>query len=431
MHWHVLVSPVVLSVLTTAQDVPAIGFRREALPFPGSSFTRATTTLGDGRQIVFDGLVVRLFDPSGELLNELGHVDEFVFPSWIAANPTENFVLFGESSTGEILSLSINSTSSPDLVATLNNNYDAVFRTDDELFVSAATCGFNCGNEIWRVNLITGATTLEARAPGASGPLAFDPDGNLYYGTASAEFPPPPKPSAVFRWTAAQIAGPPVDVQDAELVGGGFSGAAQMVVDPRNGALYLAENNFATGENRIRLVLGSADESPTILEGQSFLALGNLDFLRGFDKAEFLPHQPADGGALVYTTTDFFSVNERAHVVPRRPEVTFSGPGTRGPGEIEIALDSGPPNGFARVLYCPSALLPAAERAFVIQGVPLFVGLHIPSMTPLPGLVPLDAEGAWSATFDNPGGLEGQVAVQLLLIGADPHFAGTSAVGTF
>jgi len=45
--------------------------------------------------------------------------------------------------------------------------------------------------------------------------------------------------------------------------------------------------------------------------------------------------------------------------------------------------------------------------------------------------VPLDAQGAWTDTFDNPGGLEGQVAVQLLLIGADPHFAGTSAVGTF
>src|SRR5262245_7150786 len=210
------------SLSPTAQDTAAPGFALGPAPYPGGSSLAATTTLSNGDVVVFDGTSVSQFASDGTLLHELGALSTFSFPSFVLADLDEQQVFFGESSTGGIYRLFLGVASAPDLVAFLPLNYDAAQASGDALYVSAATCGFGCGNEIWRVDLATGQTSLVARLPGASGPLAFDSAHDLYYGTASAQFPPPPKPSAVYRWSAAQLAGGLVlGLDDAQFVGGG------------------------------------------------------------------------------------------------------------------------------------------------------------------------------------------------------------------
>jgi hypothetical protein len=410
------------------QDLVSPGFQLEQHPHPSASVFAATARLSSGELVVFDGLSVGLYDPSGTLVRELGAFEEFVFPSFVAIDPAEERAVLGESSNGDLFEVALGASASPDLLVHLPFAYDAVHQDEEHLLVSAATCGFGCGNEIWRVTLPTRSLELVARVSGASGPLALDAAGNLLYATASAVFPPPPKPTRVLRWSAAQLAlGLPLSEDDAELVGGGFAGAAGLAVDPEHGHVFLLENNFASGENRLRHVLGSADESATLVEGRPFFSMANLDFLQGDGRAAFLPYQPPTGGRLAWTTTDFVATVERFELVTRRPELSLSGPGLSGPGPFEVALDAGPPGGFARILYCPRSLYQPEESVIPFRGIPLFLGLDLATLSSVPGLIPCDAGGGFSRTFLNPGGYEGLFALQVLLLDERLRIVGTSS----
>lgn len=428
-----LLAGLLLASVPLAQDTPGPGYQRAELTYPGGTPFALTTSTDDGRLIVFDGLTVAVFEEaSGALIDVLAEFPAFVFPSFVLVDPIDEYVYVAESTNHTIQRALLTGSGTIQPFTTLLNAYDASFRDEDTLYVSAASCGFGCGNEIWRFDTTSGAGTVFARADGASGPLAFGTDGSLYYGTATAQFPPPPKPSQVLRFSPAQLDGPPGLTEfDATVVGGGFAGASRFVVDPQTGALFLGLNNFGTGENRIQRVLGSAEESPVVLEGRPFLTIANLDLLSSTGPARFLPHQPAEGGALRYTTTDFGALVERHAINPRRPELTFSGAGTTGPGPFELALDSGPAHGLARIFFCPVGLTPPVESVLVRGGVPLFLGLHLPTAERFPGLWVLDADGRLGLGLDNPGGLEGLASVQLLLFDETFHLAGTSTTAAF
>ncbi len=405
------------------------GFELRELPYPGATFTSATATLSTGEIVVFDGLLVSLFSADGTLIRQSSPLSSFVYPSFVVPDPSESFAVLGESSTGTLLRVSLRSVALvPQTILVLPLNYDAVFEDDEHLLVSAATCGFSCANRIWRVDLESSTATLLARVAGASGPVALDGPGNLYYGTATSAFPPPPDSSFVLRWDAALLSSSGMlDESDATLVGGGFAGAAGLAIDPARGAIFLSENNYATGENRIRRVRGSADSSPVVHEGPPFFSVGNLAFQAGPGEAAFLPFQPASGGALRFTRTDFSTSVRRFELVPRRPGLTLGGPGLSGAGPFELRVSGGPPGGFARVFYCPRSLFHANESVIHLAGIPLFIGLDLPTTGSLPALLHLDAQGDASRVYTNPGGLEGLFAVQVLLLGPDLVVAGTSS----
>jgi hypothetical protein len=410
-----------------SQDAPASGFALAGEPFDGSTTFAATHTLSSGDFVVFDGLQVLQNAPDGTLRRLLATFPSFAFPSFVLTDADELRLFVGESSNGHIWKLTVGFATPPELVTTLAFNYDAAF-SGNALYVSSANCGLACGNEIWRVDLFTNQLRLVARTPGASGPLAVDPAGNLYYANASARFPPPPKPSAVWRWSAAQLAGPDVlDLSDALFLGGGFAGAARLAYDSRDGALFLLEVNFATGENRLRRVQGSSESSPVLVEGQLFRSMGNLSLVPGEGPARLRPYQPASGGTLVYTTTDFVAPPERLALRPQRPTATLTGPGLSGPGPFQLALTGGPPNGFAVVLCGPSASYQPVEPAYVLAGLPLFLGLDLGSLLVLPGFLPLDASGALQASYVNPGGLQGRFALQLALYASGQLVGSSSA----
>ena len=266
------------------------GGYRTSEPF-GDEATKFMKALLDGKVVrleydgerkdPYDRTLAYVYLEDGTLQRELTFFQQFLFPSFVRIDPTESYALVGESSNGHIMQVSLSATSAPEPLAILPLNYDAVFESSSHALVSAATCGFGCGNEIWRVDLFSGATSLVAEVPGASGPLVLDPDGNLYYGTSPSEFPPPPRPSRVIRWTAAELQQPSVlTLQDADVVGVGFLGAARMAIDPLNGDLFLMENNYASGENSIREVFAGPDSVP-LVTGRPFFALGNLEFVPG------------------------------------------------------------------------------------------------------------------------------------------------------
>jgi hypothetical protein len=417
--------------LLGAQDLPAPGLRLESAPDPAASPFAASTALESGEVVAFDGEDVVLYDAGGAFLRLVASLPGPVFPSFLVAAPGEEVVYVGESTSHGIHRVPLAPGSTPELFATLTFNYDAAMHAPDALFVSAATCGFGCGNEIWRVDVASHVATRIATVPGASGPLAFDRAGRLYYGTAPDAFPPPPNPSSIHRWSAMQLAsGALLTLADAELVGSGFAGAARLATDRRAGTLLLLENNFATGENRLRLVLGPAAASPVLVEGEPFRAMGNLSVHSGPGPALWRPFQPEAGGRVGYTTTDFASVAERATVLPLRPTLTLTGPGTQGPGTFFASLEGGPPDGSAIVLLGARADALASERAVVELGaagrLPLLLGLGRRSLAALPGRLALDGSGEVFQPYDNPGGLEGSLAMQLLLFDAAGRAAGTS-----
>lgn len=411
-----------------SQDQAAGGFTLQPLLYPGATFLAASATLSGGEIVVFDGWTVSVYFDDGSIQRELTSFQQFVFPSFVHIDPTESYALVGESSNGHVMQVSLTATSAPEPLAILPFNYDAAFESSTHALVSAATCGFGCGNEIWRVDLFSGALELVVEVDGASGPLALDPAGNLYYGTSPSQFPPPPKPTRVLRWSAAELAQHLVlGEADADVVGVGFAGAARMAIDPLGGDVFLMENNFGTGENTIREVFAGPDSTP-LVAGRPFFALGNLEFVAGDGRAAFAPYQPPTGGVLRYTTTDFSTTVERFELVTRRPSLTITGPGTTGPGNFEVALEHGKPGGFALLLICPSALVHSPERVIQRFAVPLFIALDPGTIAAASGYLPVDAAGSVRQTYLNPGGYEGLFAVQALLIGTSPRFTGTSNV---
>lgn len=402
---------------SAAQDTPGSGFALSQAPNPAAANPLAAmTTLSGGDIVVFDGLQVTRHSADGALVRVLGTLPLSLFPSFVLADPSESRLYIGESSNGGIYKLFLETSATPDLITTLAFNYDAAMSTDRDLFVSAATCGLVCGSEVWRVDLGSNQATLVARTPGPSGPLAFDSAGNLYYGTVSPLFPPPSGASDVWRWSAARLEGPDVlDLDDATMIGSGFSGASRLAHDPRTGWLYLMENNFGTGENRIRRLRGSAATSPVLVEGRPFRSMGNLALRPGAGTARFRTFQPESGGTLTYTSTDFVASNERFAVRPQRPTATLVGPGLVGPGPFKLELRGGPPNGLASLWICALGDFHPIEQAFHVGPLPVFLGLEPGSLSSLPGLLRLDAAGGLDQDYLNPGGWEGTSALQLLL----------------
>lgn len=422
-----VVAPLLVATLLRAQDTPAPGFALGNEPIDPAATFAATLTLSSGDFVVFDGVQVVQNAPDGSLRHVLATFGAFAFPSFVLTDTDEARLFVGESSQGHVWRLNVGFASAPELVATLAFPYDAAF-AGNALYVSSANCGLACGNEIWRVDLVTLQLRLVARTPGASGPVACDPAGNLYYANAAAHFPPPPKPSAVWRWSAAQLAGPDaLDLSDAQLLGAGFAGAARLAYDARDAGLYLLEVNFASGANRLRRVLGSAESSPVLVEGQPFRSMGNLSLVPGEGPARLRPYQPESGGALVYTTTDFVAPPVRLALRPQRPVATLDGPGLAGPGTFELALGGGPPLGYALILCGPRASFHPVEQAYLAGGLPLFLGLDLASLLVVPGLLPLDAQGALHASYFNPGGFEGRFALQLALYDQARRLVGSSS----
>lgn len=399
----------VVALPALALDTSPAGYELSALPYPAAG---SVATLSNGDFVVFDGLSIDRYDAAGNLLQNLHTLPGSVFTSFAIVDPTESFVVFGESSNGEIFKIDL-ATSTKTSLTNLTFNYDAQFETGTTIIVSAAAGGFGAPNEIHRLDTDTGATTLLATASGPSGPVSLDAAGNLYYANVAFGVP---GSTNVYRFDAADLTGAPVLSEvDGTVISSGFDGAGDMVCDQATGDLFLSENNFSSGSNIVFRVGATRATSEQVVNGTTFFTIGNLEFDSATGGAAFSPYQPDFGGSLRYTTTDFFSTDDRNQVRPARPEVALSGPGAIGSGPFAVNLTEAPSNGVAVFVFGAQSLYNPVEIAFNFGGAPVLSGFDI-GTTIIGPIVGTNAAGAASLNFFNNGTLGGSAVIQAICV---------------
>lgn len=418
-----LLAAPILSLPLAAQTVQT-GFELHNLPsYPTSPWE----VLSNGNAVTFDGQTVALVDALGNPVQTLHTFPASNFTGIFNVDPTESFVVVGESTNGDVYRVDLGGAGAT-FLTNLVFNYDATFAPDGNLYVSAATGGFSMGNDLVRLDPLTGATTFVAHTGGASGPVATDPAGNLYYGFASDAWPTPPDSSYVMIFPAATLAGADcgvpggcLDETDAISYSTGYDGSSDMVLDPATGAIYMAENNFFTGTSRIwRISQGAINPTQAFVDEVNGNWTSNLQILNGPDPATLQAYQPAGVDSLVYSSS-----GARRSVTGRRPYLFANGPGTTGAGQVDLGLNSGAPLGIALLFFGPTANLAPSEVALPIANpAPLISGLDL-ATAQYGALMALDATGAGSLSFQNPG-LIGVISIQGVVVSPN----GVSLLGT-
>ena len=366
---------------------------------------------------------------AGGFIGNLATFQAFGFPSFCIVRPDGSEVLIGESSNDSIHRIPL-SGAGEIFVTGILFNFSAVFESNDNVLISAATGGFGQPNELLRLDITNGQATTIATVPGPSGPIALDANGDLFYATQSPSFPPPPSAVDILRWTKTQItAGLPLTELDASLHASSFEGGGSMAFDPVSGELYLAETNFSAGINRIVLVGSSGATSTTIID--STVTVGGLEFLNGGGAGSFEAFQPAGGSQLKYSSTDFSTISDLSIIDPQRPTLTITGPGVSSVGQVTFEVDGALPNGSAFLLFSSASQLSPTELPYTFPGFLLHSRLVPGMIRRVPFFLPVDGSGHGEVTFQNTGNLAGTFGWQYWIATSTGQFLGSTATETF
>ncbi len=384
-------------------------------PAPGF-FISGMDFLPNGNLAVFDGnSIVEVDRASGAVLATLYTPPGFVFGSFVQTAPNGQFLLFGNSTNDQIVKIPLDG-GPPSPITTLHYNFDLVFESDDSALVSAATIPGH--NEIVRVDLNSGATDVIADFLGASGPLALDRFGNLYYCEAANTFPPPPGGQDVLRFDAAVVAtaaGPGVlTVNDATIVVSGLTTGTDMIIDEEGDLVIAVDGNEASHDMTVREYTTGGTLKSTLAESNAFEYIGPIAFRgNGTTKpSAFGAFQPENGGSLALISTDFFNFTDLQIFTPKRATLETNPPSPIPLGNFTFELDDGPPSGVALLFLATSNL--ATEIPVFSGGVPFLFGID-PSTIVLSVAIPLDAQGELSIPTTNHG-TSGTVHVQAALL---------------
>jgi hypothetical protein len=419
-----LLSLAALAPSARASDTVRPGFQVSGtlpLPVVGAAYA----TLKDDRYFYFDGLNFELHARDGALLANLGSLSAFVYPSFAILDPTGSFALTGESTNGDIYRVEL-SGAGYSVLTNLTFNYDAEFDADPAfVWVSAATGGFSNGNDLFHVEIASGVTTQVAHVDGASGPLAVDEAGDVYYGDVSADFCPPPGSADVLRWDRALLlSGQVHDESDASVFSADYDGASSLAFDPVSGHLFVTEMDYCSSVGRIR----EMDENGLrrAISIESVNAISNLEFAGGNAEATFQPYQPANV-RLRYNSTDFVAFTSTVVTVkPRRPGAAISGPSS-GPGAVTLTITNAEPNAGVYVLFGPRTEYDEDEIVYDLgYGFPVHFALPVNKIRRVPLPIPTDAFGTATFTYYDPGSLHGLLVFQALAIDAHGVPLGTS-----
>ncbi len=388
----------------------------------------AARQLSSGELIVFDGQEVRRVSSDGSSALVLHTFPVADFVGILAIDPSESFAVVGfANGTGDIYTVDLTVGGATHLV-NLTFNYDAKFAPDGWLAVSAPS-QIGGQNGIHRIDIGTGNLTEIVRVPGPSGPFDFDASGNLYYAPATFTFPTPLGEAQILLFTAAKIAalGSQQTLLEADgiQVFFGFDGIVSMLIDRAAFRIYISENNFGTGINRVRLVGDSPALSPILWDGPAFEATSLESISSPKGGAAFERFQPASGGALHFSSTDFVTATRRA-LTPERAQVAFSGPGTTGIGTFAMTVSKALPSAAQFVLYGPAATL-TSELPVLPYTPPLFLGLQASTLKFLPFPLVADGSGQLQLQLFNSSGATGFAAVQMLLLDEQNQALATTA----
>lgn len=395
------------------QDTIGDGFAQTASqPTPAAFASYATLSSGD--RVVFDGLSIDLYDASGAYLMNLATLPGFVFNSFVEVDPSESFAIVGESSNGGLLRVALDGSGFTNL-ANLAYNFDAAFEDAGHILVSAATCGFNppCGNDIFRVDVNTGASVQVVFIAGSSGPLAVSDDGALFYATVDTTLQ---NGTEILSWSSAQLSGGGLlGYSDATVHHAGLQTAYSMAIDPVFGNIFVAESVFAATSRILEIDVSSGALADVVVESSGFLS--HVELIKGSSIGHFHAYQPDDGVFMHYNNGDIVSVR------PQRPTATHQQVGPL----ATLQVQGGKPNGAMMVLFAPQGQFDPNYITYQLNFNFLFhssVPVFQQHRTPL--LIPLDAAGTGTFQYYDPGQLAGTLVFQSLITDATGNFIGSS-----
>ncbi len=413
-----------LSSVATA-DFPSSGYKfssRAGRPVAFAAFS----TLNNGDRVIFDGEFCELYDEDGVLLTSLGSTGAgSAFSSFVAVDATETFAILGESSNHGLFRVDlINGGLTP--LGTMMFNFAAAFDSPSSIIVSAATCGFNCGNDLVRVDTTTGAQTPLGHVPGPSGPLALAPNGDLYYGTQSPLFPTPAGANSVVRWSASQIGTVPLDELNWTVFTDNLTGCSSLAIDPANAHVYVAESTFGRDRNFILEYSETGQSLGKIVTSRGTL-VGGLEFLGTAGSEPFRGYRENSGSTLSYHSTDFVAIDDIIRIAPRRAEIRLAGSGVEGVGRYRISVTGAPPHGKVALWRDAQGMVLPSERSVDLGFTyPIISDLSeraMMSVTGMPGPYNFDGlvltankKGEAFIDFFNNGRIDGVFAYQAMIM---------------
>ena len=401
-----------------------------------SHLGRLPTTAGNvlrlsaSSHVSFDGQ--DLVSRSSQGTTVLLHFGAPVFGSFTIAADAQH-LLFGESSTNGLWLVPLHGLPPTQPLVTLTLNYDAALYDTARAVVSAKVGGWSApDNDLWMVNLSTGATQLLAQLPGASGPVAVSPAGDLYYATASPLFPAPPGSTEVLRFRRAVVdlalqQNQVLGIAQADLLWTGLDAASDLAFD-NDGDLFFVDwwNNRVGELNDIDS--GAPWVTTWIDYGSASYGATALQFVRGPGDVPFEPFQPAAGRMVVHETS-YGSISQTRELRGLRPvaEVSPSSPIPVGP--VAFDLRGGPGQGLGLVAIAVAG--PGSQLRLTLPGFEAALwwesGLAN-AMATYP--VALDAQGNGTLALVNPGtSVPVEFLAQFACIDlADAHLGSSEAV---
>lgn len=291
-------------------------------------------------------------------------------------------------------------------LATVPFNYDAVMLTTTTVLLSARTGGFGAAdNELLVLDLTTGATQLVASITGASGPVAIAPNGDVFYATGFAGWPPVAGTVQVLRFPRPQfdqaiLAGTVLGLPDALVVMAGLDAASDMVFDDDGDLLFTDWFNLRVSE--VSNVDGVPFLVPTIVDyAGASVSAGTLQFEAGNAHGVFEPFQPAHGSLLVHES-DFVATSRVRRVRAAPATLSATGGTTIGAGPFDFVTSGGPSNGIGVLAFTFGAAL--GHSPVTIPGFeqPVWLDLVLAN-TPVLVTVLFDGTGSTILSPTNPG----------------------------
>lgn len=297
----------------------APGFEaRDRLLLPGDAITGgfAYDPGEDFLFIAYVGSELRRYGDGASVLLLGFPADPPVFGSFVRLAPEGGAVFFGESSAGNIHRVPLDGAQ-PVVHDNIPFNYDLDFDPAGRGFVSTGAGGAQ------RIVLLDADPSGPLKdvivgIPGFSGPLVFDPAGNLYYGTADFDAPA----QSLHRFTpdelAAALADGPIDFASGETVASEIDGLAYMVW--LDGKIYFSDLGFASPPGKVGVIdpasAFAVSVLATVAAGEAFTSPTFLAARPG--STAFAPGSGAAGGALAVVYGDFANVHAAAEITPQR-----------------------------------------------------------------------------------------------------------------
>lgn len=303
-----------------------------------------------GNEIVgFAGGSLGVYDLAGTLVNGLGNPADYfaaysgnVFNSFVRLDPTLSSAWVGFSVIGNLDDRIYQvdfATGVWSQRAVLGGNYDLEFFNGTPFVSGLNSSSFFDPNRIWLLDTSgLNAHDLIADVGGLSAGLAFDSDGNLYYGASDLDFSTFQTTGQLLMYTASQVAGAiggsSLSRGDAillsDLPGGGFD----TDVDDANNVLFTFNGASAH-------VLGVWNGTPGAGENFVILAKGSVP-----DSGNFLTYVDSEG--------DVFSHGGAAYVA----DYGF-------PGVARVTAVPEASSFVLAALACALVGVPAAKRRFL------------------------------------------------------------------